>query len=202
VIPDGDSRETERVDGPEGRGIRTGRPFLDDDRGQMVLLAAGVVAVALIALVVAYLQLGYHADVRAGEPDPDPGRNAERVLSRAVHEAGLAAQGRWTDRVAVVEETRDRLAPRIDTLEAARIERGTAYVVEYNRTAARDFAATRCPGGPDRQFGPCRERDGVVIQERVDETHVLAVAFDVTITTERGTRRLTLVVGAVGGPVR
>ena len=196
----GGSRDRPDADGSgptHGRGA-----FLaDDDRGQLVLVAAGVVAIALVALVVAYLQLGYHADVRAGGPDSDPGRNAERVLSRAVHEVALEAGGPWSDRATVVQATRARLAPRIDTLEDARIERGTTYLVEYNDTAAQAFAAGRCPSGPNRRFGPCRERDGVVVQERAGETHVLAVAFDVTITTGDGTRRLTLVIRAVGGPV-
>ncbi|PSQ16387.1 hypothetical protein BRD00_11135 [Halobacteriales archaeon QS_8_69_26] len=160
-------------------------------------MAAGVVAVAFVALVVAYLQLGYHADVEAAEPDPDPGRNAERVLSRAVHEAALANQG--PDRNAVVAGARSYLDGRIETLEGARVERGTVYRVEYNDTAAGGFAADRCPGGPGRRFGPCTASDGVITQERAGEYHVVAVAFDVTVTTDSGEVELTFVIRAVGG---
>lgn len=54
-----------------------------------------------------------------------------------------------------------------------------------------------CPVGPARQFGPCETDRGVVIQERVGETHVLVVVFDVTITTERGYIEATVVVPVV-----
>jgi hypothetical protein len=166
----------------------------------LVLLAAATVAVAMVPLAFAYFQLGYAADVRAGGDHADPGRDATRVLSRAVHESALAAGGPWTDRAGTVERTRDRLAPRLDSLRTARVERGTVFGVAYNDSAAGRWADRNCPGGPDRQFGDCEARRGVVVQERAGETHVLGVAFDVRITTERGTRRLTLVVRAVGGP--
>jgi hypothetical protein len=164
-----------------------------------VLLTAAVVAVALAPMVLAYLQLGYHADVRAGGDHARPGENAERVLSRAVHEAALAAEGNWSARRAVVERTRGRLADRFDALRSARVESGTVYAVSYNGTVAREWAERNCPGGPARRFGACEARRGVVVQERAGGTHVLAVAVDVRITTDRGVRRLTLVVRAVGG---
>ncbi|QLG60270.1 DUF7261 family protein [Halorarum salinum] len=50
-----------------------------------------------------------------------------------------------------------------------------------------------CPSGPNRQFGDCAEDDGVVTQERVDEVHLLAVGFDVTVTGPRGTNELTAI---------
>ena len=59
--------------------------------------------------------------------------------------------------------------------------------------------AANCPGGPNRDFGPCEATDGVVVQERAGETVVLAVAFDVRVTTERGWSRSTLVVRATTG---
>jgi hypothetical protein len=37
----------------------------------------------------------------------------------------------------------------------------------------------------------------VVVQERAGETHVLAVAFDVRVTTERESMALTLVVESI-----
>jgi phosphopantetheine adenylyltransferase len=53
--------------------------------------------------------------------------------------------------------------------------------------------------GDGRWFGPCQSIDGVVVQERVGETTVLAVAYDVRITTPRGERALTFVVPVVDG---
>jgi hypothetical protein len=175
------------------------RVRLEPGRGQLVLLTAAVVAVAIVPLAFAYFQLGYDADVRAGGDHADPGRDATRVLSRAVHEAALSADGPWAARSAVVDRTRNQLEPRLETLRTARVERGTVFQVSYDSAAA-DWAARNCPGGPARQFGDCESRRGVVVQERAGETHVVAVGFDVSITTERGSREITLVVRAVGGP--
>lgn len=168
------------------------------DRAQLVLAAAAVVAVALTPTVVAYLQLGYHADVRASGEYDAPLGNAERVLERAVHGAGTNATGvPWNERDVAAERTRADLAGPIETLEASRVAAGTAYAVAYNDTAAERWATANCPGGPGRRFGDCRAVDGVVVQERTGETHVLAVAFDVRATTERGSRAMTVTVPVV-----
>ena len=174
-----------------------GRPA---DRGQLVLAAAALVAVALAPVVFAYLQLGYHADVTASGDYAAPGRNAERLLQRAVHDAavGVPADYEWSDRADAVSEVRSELTPRLDSLRSSRVESGTAYRVSYNRSTADAWRRENCPSGPNRQFGACEARRGLVVQERAGETHVLAVAFDVRVTTERGTTEMTLVVETVG----
>jgi len=169
------------------------------DRGQLVLVAAAVVAVALAPVVLAYLQLGAHPDVAASGEYDAPGANAERFLERAVHEAGTNAtdEHAWSAREQAVASTRRDLAPRLDRLRSTRVEQGTAYRVAYNDTAAGAWAQDDCPDGPDRQFGPCETDRGVVVQERAGTTHVLGVAFDVRVTTERRRTNLTLVVRTV-----
>lgn len=167
------------------------------ERGQLVLVAAAVVAVALAPVVVAYLQLGYHADVRAGGEFDDPAGDATRVLERAVHGAADGTRGEpWTRRGDVVASVRSALAPRLRTLEASRVDDGVAYRVSYAEGAARD-RAERCPVGPGRSFGPCEARDGVVVQERAGETTVVAVAFDLRVARDRGSSSLTVVVEPV-----
>jgi hypothetical protein len=74
-----------------------------------------------------------------------------------------------------------------------------AYAVRYNRSAASAWVDEQCPRGDGRWFGHCRSVDGVVVQERAGETTVLAVAYDVRITTPRGERALTFVVRIVDG---
>jgi len=166
-------------------------------RGQLVLVAAVVVAVALAPVVLAYLQLGAHPD--AGVDDADHGADARRFLERATHEAGAAATGvDWASNERAVERVRRDLAPRLETLNASRVEAGVAYAVTYDAAAASAWADAQCPRGEGRRFGPCRAVDGVVVQERAGETTVLAVAYDVTVTTERSERALTFVVRAVG----
>ncbi|MFB6164627.1 MAG: hypothetical protein ABEJ31_05660 [Haloarculaceae archaeon] len=170
-----------------------------DDRGQLVLVAAAVLVAALAPVVLAYLQLGYHADVAASDDYDAPVASAERFLERAVHEASVGIPGEydWADRKAGVAAVRQRLAPRRATLAASRVTSGTAYRTTYNQSAARAWAAANCPDGPDRQFGACEAREGVVVQDRAGRTQILAVALDVRVTTERGRRRVTVTVPSV-----
>ncbi|USZ69226.1 hypothetical protein NGM10_05660 [Halorussus salilacus] len=166
------------------------------ERAQLVLAAAAVVAVALAPVVVAYVQLGYHADVDASEDYDAPAENADRVLTRAVHGAAADTSGEhaWPDRGDAVAAVRSSLESDLDALRSSRVESGTVYRVEYNRTAAESWRESNCPSGPNRQFGDCEAQDGVVVQERAGETHVLAVAFDVRVTSERNEFDLTIVV--------
>lgn len=168
------------------------------DRAQFVLAAAAVVAVALAPLVFAYLQLGYSGDVAASGDYDAPVGNARRVLSRAVHEAseGIPSSYRWQKRDAAISAVRTELRPKVDALRSSRVESGTVYQVEYNQTAAQAWHRANCPNGPNRQFGSCSASRGVVVQNRSDETHVLAVAFDLRVTIERGWYEVTLVAAA------
>jgi len=161
-------------------------------RGQLVLVAAVVVAVALVPIVFAYLQLGYHADVRAGGEYGDPTGDATATLDRALH-AAVAAQPteNWSRRTVAVTALRDRLAPRIETVETARLDDGIARTVRFNRTTAQRWADRRCPDGRGRSFGDCRAIDGVVVQERAGDTVVLGIGVDVRVTTERGRTNVT-----------
>lgn len=178
---------------PSGSGAE--RP----ERAQLVLAAAALIALALVPVAVAHVQLGYHPDVAASTDYDGHGANAERFLERAVHEAGANATGRpWGERDRAVGAVREDLAPRLDTLEASQVTEGVAYTTRYNRSAADGWRATNCPGGSGRQFGPCVANRGVVVQERAGATVVLAVALDVEVTTPRGHRDLTFVVRVVG----
>jgi len=170
-------------------------------RGQLVLVAAVVVAVALVPIVLAYLQLGYHADVRAGGDYDDPTADAIGTLTRALATAtaDVPAGDDWSERDDAVTTVRDRLEPRVEHVERARIEAGTVRSVTYNQTAAAAWAASSCPGGPGRSFGSCEAIDGVVVQERAGETQVLGIAIDLTVTTERGRTTATVKLPTVAG---
>lgn len=180
----------------------TGRP--NDGltrRGQLVLVAAGVVAVALVPVLGAYLQLGYAADVDARADYTAPTRDAERTLSRAVDDAGEGVPGEfpWDRREAAADAVRSRLSPALSSLRTARLRDGTVYRIEYNDTRARRWARDRCPGGPAREFGGCAAFGGVVVQNRTGRTHVVAVAVDLTVVGERRTVEKTVVVRPIRG---
>lgn len=170
-------------------------------RGQLVLVAAVVVAVALVPIVLAYLQLGYHADVRASSDYDDPTADATGTMTRALSTATADVPGSydWSERDDAVTTVRDRLEPRVERVEQARIEAGTVRSVSYNQTAAGAWAGSSCPDGLGRAFGPCEGIDGVVVQERAGETHVLGIAVDLTVTTERGRTTATVKIPTVAG---
>ncbi|PSQ22358.1 hypothetical protein BRD04_04540 [Halobacteriales archaeon QS_9_67_17] len=165
------------------------------DRAQLVLAVAAVIAAALAPALLAYLQLGYHADVDAASDFEDPATNARTVLDRATFEAAsnIAGEYAWSARTAAADQSRAVLRPRVDRLEAERVAEGTAVLVTYNATAASTWAQTACSGGPGRQFGPCVADGGVVLQERAGEATLVAVAFDVRVVREQGETAFTLV---------
>ncbi len=169
-------------------------------RGQLVLVAAVLVAVALAPVVLAYLQLGYHDDVRAASAVDEPTADTVRVFDRAVTRESESIPRRyaWAEREQAVTAFRDDLDRVRSRLQTSEMERGTVTEITYNATAASAWQSGNCPGGPGREFGPCRTDRGVVVQDRVDRTHVLAVGVDVTTTTEQGETEVTVVLGAIG----
>lgn len=168
------------------------------ERGQLVLIASVVIAIAIVPMAFAYLQLGYEADVEQSVDGTDPEGDAHRVLVRAVHNAssGLPEQYAWSNRSDAVDAVRATMEPRIETVETGVIHRGIAREVVYNRTQAATWASANCPGGPGRQFGPCEVDRGVVVQERANRTHVLRVAVDLETTAERRESSVTWVIDA------
>jgi len=169
-------------------------------RGQAVLLAAVVLVVALIPVVAAYLQLGYGGQTAAGVDD-DRQREARQLLERAVqeHASGIESSYRWRGRDAAAERVRGRLEPITRQLTRSRLDETTVQHVAYNQSRAASWASERCPSGPDRQFGPCEAISGVVVQERAGQTHVLAVAVDLSTTTPAADSRLTTVIRVQAG---
>ena len=183
------------------RRVRLSAP---GDRGQLVLLAAAIVALALVPILAAYVQLGYHADVRATDGYTAPVEDAERTLERAVYDASGTIDGEyhWREREHAAGVTRRVLYSWLENLEESRVERGTVYGIEYNDSAAREHAFRECPRGEGQRFGSCQADDGVVVQQRGQELHLVAVAFDLTVTTEEGETEVTVVVDVVRGVAR
>jgi len=172
------------------------------DRGQFVLLAGVVVALALVAMLTAYLQLGYAADVRTTDTDRTV-RDGRAFLERATHGAARPLRGEytWSERGQAVTAVRARLDPRLTGLERSRVGEGVVYRTGYNQTVATQWAGAECPGGgarSGRDFGPCEADRGVVVQERAGRTLVLAVAYDLSVTTENAQTGTTFVANASG----
>ncbi len=164
------------------------------DRGQLVLVAAAVIAIGLAPVLFAYLQLGYHPDT---ERQPEvTGEEAVAYLDRSVHDAAAATAGeyRWPARNGKAEAVRAEIGGDIDTLEAAALEEGIAREIRYNDSAAREWAATNCESGPGKRFGTCESLDGIVIQERANEAVLVAVGVDIEIVGPDGNTELTTVI--------
>ena len=156
-----------------------------------------MVAVALVARLTAFLQLGYHADVTSAGTDR-PVVEGQSYLERATHEASRAVRGAydWHERGLAVTAVRNRLQIRLRTLERSRVSAGVAYQSEFNQTIADRWARTNCPSGPDRAFGSCEAERGVVVQERDGRTLVLVVGYDLRVTTENGDTRVATAINA------
>lgn len=170
------------------------RVSCDADRGQLVLLAAVALAVALAGLTVAYLQLGYHEDVDA-QTGHDPAQQLTRTLDRSLSNvtSDIARTVPWDDRKDAATTVRQHLDPTLETLRTAQLADGHVYDISYNGTRAETWAQNNCPGGPDRQFGPCDWENGIVLQNRNGQTHVLGVAVDIVITTPQSETTVTTV---------
>jgi hypothetical protein len=166
------------------------------DRGQFVLIAGVVVALALVAMLAAYLQLGYGADVRTTDFDRTL-EDGQAYLDRTTHQAARPLRGEyaWSLRGPAVTALRNRLDPRLDELGRSRVTDGVVYRTEYNQTVAARWSRTECPGGgADRVWGPCAADRGVVVQERAGRTQILAVGYDVGVTTADSETNVTVVV--------
>lgn len=165
------------------------------NRGQLVVLAAVALALALVPMTLAYLQLGYDGDVEATTVIDDTPRDVRRTLQRALVDATAEVPARhgWAGREAAAESVRDRLRPTIHSVTTTGTDGTGAVTVSYNDTRASTWAAANCPDGPARHFGPCRSDGGLVVQERAGRTHVLALAVDVTVTTDDTERATTTI---------
>jgi hypothetical protein len=165
------------------------------------VLAAAALAIALVPMALAYLQLGYHEDVRTVSSDDETLPDVERTLNRDLAAAsdGLAVDSGWDERGAAVTTFRERLEPSLMALRRAGLDGGTTVQISYNDSRAGAWAADHCPTGPDREFGRCLTDRGVVVQERDGWTHVLAVAVDVSVTEPDATTRATVVATAPAG---
>lgn len=161
-------------------------PRLASRRSQLVLVAAGVIAVGLLPVVLAYTQLGYAGVVTINPTAATPTEDARQAMERAAFDASREQQGvrDWSDRGSVADQVAARFDARVDSIETGRLERGISHEIERNQSAAVDWASGNCPGGPSRQFGPCEVAEGVVVQERAGETHIVAIAVDLRTVAE------------------
>ena len=165
----------------------------------MVLLAGVVVALALVAMLVAYLQLGYHADVMSAGVDENAIRDGQSYLERTTHDTARSLRGEyaWDERGQAVTAARNRIEPQLAELQRANVESGRVVTVTFNQTVAKQWANRNCPGGRGREFGSCEVDRSVVVQERDGRTLVLAVGYDLEVTTDAERSRLSLVVESV-----
>lgn len=190
------------------RGTGLHGPASRSDRAQLVVVAAAAIALALVPMTVAYLQLGYAGDVATEPTGTAPGADAERALDRAVHDAAaeVAGEYRWENRGAAADAFRAALAGDLRDIEAARLDSGAAAEVTYAADLAAattegsppDDATGVCPSGPNRAFGPCEADDGVLVQDRAAEATVAGAAFRLRIVRPGETTTLTVLVEVAG----
>jgi hypothetical protein len=186
-----------------GDGAERTRP--SGDRGQVVLVAAAVVAVALLSMTVAYAQLGYDADRRGAGARVAPVSEIDQGLTGSLRTAAREARHRtddrsWRDHRAVARRVTESLRSDIDRLERAHAAERRSLSIELQDTAATQWARSRCPDARGRDFGPCRTIGGIVLQKRAGETVVVAAAFRIRIVSPAESTTLTTVSRTVPRP--
>ena len=175
------------------------QPGADRDRGQIVLVAAAVVAVAFLSMTLAYAQLGYDADrTRAGTVGVAQVSDLDRGLTGSLRAAAREARHgadtpTWRDHRGVADRVRVSLAADTDRLERAHAAESRSVTIELADNTATRWARERCPDGRGRNFGPCRAVDGIVVQERADEAVVVAAAFRIRVVSPAESTTVTLV---------
>jgi hypothetical protein len=175
------------------------------DRGQIVLVAAAVVAVALLSMTLAYAQLGYDADrTGAGTAAVAPMSEVDRSLATSLRAAARAERRRadsaWREHRAVAERIREAIRTDLRGLERVHAGESRSLSVGFDDGAASQFARNRCPDGRGREFGPCRAVGGIVVQERARGTAVVAAAFRVRIVSTDESTTATIVSRTVPQP--
>lgn len=164
-------------------------------RAQVVLAAAVVVAVALVPMLLVYLQLGYPAGAAAEATDDDGLADARHYLDRATTDATEDVRGLdWSERDTTARRLNSSLANATARLEARGAARDRSYRVAPAPETATRLAREDCPGGEHRAFGACESARGIVLQRRANQTTVVAVAFSIRVRSPRGTTNATVVV--------
>jgi hypothetical protein len=158
----------------------------------MVILAGVVAAVALIAILGAALQLGYHP---GQQPNTDlaPPEETRRVVADVLEtEEATVREAAWEDREGAVDALETALDDRLRTLERRPV--GSIRLVRFAPDAALSKLSELCPRTAGKRFGPCVAIDGIVVQNRDDTTHLVAVVLEVTVIADETETVLTLVV--------
>ncbi|WP_418280431.1 DUF7261 family protein [Halorubrum sp. DTA98] len=172
----------------------------DDDRGQLVLVAAAAIALALFPLVLAYLQLGYAGDVAAEPTGPAPGSEIDLAIEQSVQSAASdVAHGGHASPEAAATTFRRSIRDDVDRVETARVEEGRAATIEYAPDVANEWVVEGdWRTGVTADFDEPTVHGGVVIQERAGEPTVVAVAFDVQLVEPDRTVRRSVVIVVPG----
>lgn len=162
------------------------------NRGQMILAAGSLIVIALIAILLAILQLGYEPAASTAD-EYTPPEETRRVIEEALLEAEPSARAyAWTNRSVAAEEVRGIITDRLIDLE--RTEATSVRRVEFAPDVAAEGLADICPKGPGNRFGPCAAIDGIVLQERGEVTHLVGVVLRITIEHRDGTATMTIIV--------
>ena len=179
------------------RDAEAERPPHPGDRGQIVLVAAAVVAVALLSMTLAYAQLGYDADRTGAGGTVASVSEVDRSLTGSLRTAAREARHRndrsWRDHRSVADDVRESLQTDIGRIERAQAAERRSLSIEFRDAAATRWARSRCPEGRGRDFGPCRAIGGIVLQERAGETVVVAAAFRLRIVSPAESTTVTTV---------
>ncbi|WP_231858872.1 DUF7261 family protein [Haloquadratum walsbyi] len=182
-----------------------------DTRGQVVLVAATVVAIALLTMVFAYTQLGSisfdTADEASSRIDTggtivNPGSpvialdTVHNQLTASVQAAVFDDRKKhnWNERQRVIERVRTDVTEDFHRIELYHIQEGRSLTLNFAASHAHERAHMQCPGGPNRMFGQCQSVNGIIIQSRAEEVTIVAIAVEVQVISPTETTNATFMI--------
>lgn len=171
-----------------------------NERAQLVLLAAAVIALALVPMVFAYMQMGYHGDIGTETESGDRLVDAERSLERAVRVASADIDGEyyWKNRDEAVDEFHASLAEDIQTIVELAHTDGIVIEIESEPAIVESRNETACPSGPRRSFESCETAGNVLVQERAGEVAIIGAAYEIRVTGPDSRAKSSVMVNAFG----
>lgn len=183
----------------------------DDNRAQVVLVAATVVAIALLTMVFAYAQLSSitfdiaddtASRINTGGTVANP--DSSVIALSAVHNQLTASvqtavfddvkQSEWSERQHVIKHARAIITEDLHRIESYHIKQGRSLTLNFATVSADEWARMRCPSGPDRVFGRCQSTNGVIVQSRAGETTIVAVAIEVQVLSPTETTNAIFII--------
>lgn len=158
-------------------------------RGQLVLLTSGVVAVALVLIFMAYIQLGYAGDQQVNQKQP--GSDALEAVEMAAHQAKVNVT--HSNQENTTEQFIKDFDQKVDTIEQSKQDSSVIYRITRNNTAA----TTAVEKYNTQKSADLSTSNGVITRE-AKQDQIIGIGVDIHVTTPTSTSKTTTIIETKG----